>query len=288
MWGPIRVFVLCLSTLIVSIVIFYRGVNDDSHLPLPSQASDGLYKLGVCYSGQVRAFRRVYEQNYQTFRSFDPTVHFLVNVDLQDSIELPSGSRFVHNHTEAELEDAFALMNVSNASFYTSQDIPIPPRPKHCTNEEEVHRYRVHYKNFYAARACYKMLQAHELKTGRKFAWVLHIRPGIYVDIRRPPAHGAAMRQIHMSGYDVALIPRNLGGLFFDTIHVYDKKNCRKLQEADNDACGNSYVRDTDDCLTVRWLEMHGHQPTSSVYVNHRIVVEERFREMRKFRRARA
>lgn len=274
-----RVFVVCFLTLIVSVVIFYRGVNDDTHpYALPdADGADKLYKLGVCYSGQVRAFRRVYEQNYQTFRMFDPHAHFFVNVDLQDSIELPSGRRFVHNHTEGELADAFRLMNVQNATFYTGNNISLPERPECCTNEEEEHRYRVHYNNFYAARDCYSILRSHELSSGHSFAWILHIRPGIYVDIRRPPPQAA--NQIHMAGYDVALIPRKLAGLFFDTIHVYDKQNCRRLQTADDDACGNSYVRDTDDCLTVRWLEMHGQTPTSSVYVNRRIVVEERFRK---------
>ncbi len=270
--APLRLAAVAAVTLAVGIFIFATSGAIAGAGSVGTTRSN--YTLAVCYSGQVRAFRRVYEQNVQTFHNFDPSATFFVHLDLRDSVTLPSGTHFTHNHTRTELDDALSLMQVTNPSFYSGVDVQAPPRTGCMARfDRSDARYRYHYRNFYAANACYGLVKAAEARDAHTFAWILHVRPGIFVDVRRPPP-GPASRNIHMAGFDIALIPRHLGDVFFSAVRMYENGTCEELDAANEDTCGYSYVRDSPDCLAVKWLALHNLFPTSGVYVNRRVVVE--------------
>lgn len=268
--GGRRLMVLGVATVVAAVVIFARARQTGAGR---HTMHDEAYSLAVCYSGQVRALRRVYEQNMAAFRGFDPDVGVFVYLNLRDSRPLPSGTAYVHNHTREELMPALRAMG-AQPKFYNASKIVVPPRVGcRARLDADVARYGHHYRDFYAARMCYRRILQAERARGERFAWVMRLRPGVYVDVRRPPL--AASRQIHMAGYDIALVPRPLADTFFDAVDAYEPQNCQQLGHAREDACGYAYVRDSNDCLAVRWLKYHGLETTSSVYVNRRIVVEE-------------
>eukprot|EP00171_Calliarthron_tuberculosum_P013943 IDg13943t1 len=149
-------------TVALAVRIFAHGLHASQGRPGASSVARGA--LAICYSGQVRALARVYEQNVIVFRSFDPRAVFFAHVDLKDCVALPSGARYTRNHSAGEFELAWKAMRVQTPSYYHANDIPTPPRAS-CVVDAvggTPGRYPKHYHDLFAAARCFDIIREEE------------------------------------------------------------------------------------------------------------------------------
>lgn len=228
-------------------------------------------KLAVCYSGEVRELVRVYEQNVAAFRAFDRRATFFAFIDLHDIVPLPSGAAYERNHSVRELSPVWNAMK-AHPVYYSGAGISVPPRPScvvAAVGGSERH-YPHHFHDLRAAAKCFALVRGAERKRKHRFLWILHVRPGMFVDIRAPPPGD---RRVHLAGYDAALVPRHAAHTFFSAHNAFRTSSCQRFQKLTATPCIDfEYMHDSTDCLIAKWLIVHRITPTNGVYVKRRIV----------------
>ncbi|CAN8062568.1 unnamed protein product [Agarophyton chilense] len=253
-----------LKTSIVNKVTEFTGV---------SEKTSGAPAMAVCYSGHLGTFPHVFHQNLDIIRSVDKNADIFFYVDPKDDYHHErSGEHYVEEHDLGVLQPMFDAMKAKVVRTFAVDAIKTPESSKCYLREgTDKSHYSHHFMQFYAAKECYKMIQAEEEASGKRYQWILRLQPNMRIHVTLPPPDKEP--RVHLSGTAIALIPRDMADDFFSVVQVFEPGSCDPLDHLGGGPCENySYEHETAECLLIKWLSMADIVPSNGVFVKRKII----------------